>query len=88
MELLLGPLSTDHHRGLPGLLTELEIFSLHGQRREVRRGEERIKMKTNLTFLCTRFTDVVAEKEFPIEQLDSYHSEYELKDYFIRTSWS
>ena len=36
-------------------------------------------MKTNLTFLCTGFTDVVAEKEFPIEQLDSYHSEYELE---------
>ena len=88
VELLLGPLPGDHHRGLSHLLTELEIFSL--QRSERRNGEksEILRVETNLTFLCARFTDVIAEKEFPIEQLDSYHSEYELERLYYRTSRS
>ena len=84
MELLLGPLPADHLRRLAGVPTELEIFSPHGERGEV---EAELRLKTNLTFLGTGLTDVVAEKEFPIEQLDSYHSEYELERFHYRTSY-
>ena len=77
VELLLGPLPADHLGRLAWLPTELEIFSLQG---EIGGGGERIRLKTNLTLLCTGLTDVVAEKEFPVKKLDSHHGENEEKE--------
>ena len=78
MELLLGPLPL-HHLGGPVPLPELKVLTLRDEEDEREFDDENYK---DLTLVCSGFTDVIAEKEFSIEQLDSYHSEYKLKIIF------
>ena len=75
MELLLGPLPL-HHLGRPVPLPELKVLTLRDEEDEREFDDENY---TDLTLVCSGFTDVIAEKEFSIEQLDSNHSEYKLK---------
>ena len=76
VELLLGPLPL-HHLGGPVPLPELKVLTLRDEEDERDFDDENY---TDLTLVCSGLTDVIAEKEFSIEQLDSNHSEYKLKN--------